>query len=83
MFGKGWDEYFRGFTSEQYSLALFNTLLNYLQMKELIDIDEYKEFQSQHFELVLKSIIEYDEQEKKKKVEEIEKSMKEKEEKEQ
>ena len=82
MFGKGWDEYLRGFTSEQYSLALFNTLLNYLQMKELIDIDEYKEFQSQHFELVLKSIIEYDEQEKKKKVEEIAKSMKEKEEKE-
>lgn len=79
MFGKGWEELSRGFTSEQYSLALFNVLLNYLSMKGVLDIPEYKEFQSEHFQDTLKSIVENDEEERKKRVAEIEAKLKERE----
>lgn len=73
MFGfdKSLEEIARGYTSEEYSLALFNTLLNYLKINGIIDIDDYLKYHSDKFEEVLKMTVESEKKLRETRIQEI------------
>lgn len=53
-------EILRGYTSEQFSEALFHLLVNFLISKGIIDSNELQEFSDENFTKILKSVIEAD-----------------------
>ena len=60
------EELLRGYTSDQFAEALYNTLVNYLVFKNIIDINDYIKFSEEHANEVLKLIIDRDKEEDKK-----------------
>ena len=58
------EDYWRGYTYEQYAEALYETLLNYLVKNDIIKLEDYKDYEWHNFEKILKKIIERDKEEK-------------------
>ena len=61
------DSWLRGYSHEQYAEALYQTLLNYLQSKGVMDMKEYEDYAFRNFETILKKIVERDRKEVKEK----------------
>lgn len=55
-----WMEILRGYTSEQFSEALFHLLVNFLISKEIIDKDEFQQFSDENFQKILENIVKTD-----------------------
>lgn len=53
-------EILRGYTSEQFSEALFHLLVNFLISKEIIDKDEFQQFSDENFQKILENIVKTD-----------------------
>lgn len=60
-------EALRGYNAEQYAEALYNTLINYLIAKNIIDFNDYSKFAQEHTDKILKMIIDRDKEENKNK----------------
>jgi len=54
---------FRGYSSEQYSEAIVETLIQFLINKDLITSDEVKEYYSSNCSEILQSIVKRDDEE--------------------
>ena len=65
------DDVLRGYSVEQYSEAIVETLTQLLISKNLISTDEAKEYFKNNFTKILESIVERDKVEAKKKFEEL------------
>lgn len=65
------DDVLRGYSVEQYSEAIVETLTQLLISKNLISTDETKEYFKNNFTKILESIVERDKAEAKKKFEEL------------
>ena len=63
------EEILRGYTSEQFAEALYNTLVNYLVFKNIIDMNDYIKFSEENANKILKLIIARDKEEDKKIIE--------------
>lgn len=50
----------RGYTVEQYSEALFQTIINFLLSKDIIQRDEFQQFVDANFNDILQKIIDRD-----------------------
>lgn len=50
------DAILKGYTDEQYSEALYQTLANYLYFKGLIDLEDFAKFQEENFPKLLEKI---------------------------
>ena len=57
-------DFWRGYTHEQYAEALYTTLLNYLIENNIINKKDYEDYEWKNFEKILKSIIERDKEER-------------------
>ena len=64
MFDSIIDDYWRGYTHEQYAEALYETLLNYLVKNNIINREDYRDYEWKNFEKILKAIVERDKEEK-------------------
>ena len=64
MFDSLIEDYWRGYTHEQYARALYETLVNYLAASAIIDIDEYRKYEEEYFETILKEIVKKDKEAK-------------------
>lgn len=60
MFGLDIEDIMKGYTNEQYSEALVNTLINYLSEKGIIDINDYIDYYTKNNTKILEKIIERD-----------------------
>lgn len=54
------DDILKGYTSEQYTEASVNTLINYLAEKGLIDINDYIDYHAVNSSKTLEHIVERD-----------------------
>ena len=57
MFDSLIEDYWRGYTHEQYAEALYETLLNYLIKNDIINKEKYEEYEWKNFEKTLKEIV--------------------------
>ena len=64
MFDSLIEDYWRGYTHEQYAEALYKTLLNYLIKNNIINKEDYEEYEWKNFEKTLKEIVARDKEEK-------------------
>ena len=64
MFDSLIEDYWRGYSHEQYAEALYETLLNYLIKNNIINKEDYEEYEWKNFEKILKSIVVRDKEEK-------------------
>ena len=53
MFDSLIEDYWRGYTHEQYAEALYETLLNYLIKNGIINPKEYRDYEKEFFEKYL------------------------------
>ena len=60
MFDSLLEDYWRGYTHEQFAEALYETLLQYLVAFNKVNIDTYREYEKLYFEKILKKIIDRD-----------------------
>lgn len=50
----------RGYSAEQFCETLYQTIVNYLCIKGIIDIDDFAKFQEEKFSKILQKIIDRD-----------------------
>lgn len=73
MFGLDFEEIARGYSSEQYSEALFHLIINFLADVELIDKDRFQRFVDDNFNDILNNVIKRDKEASKKRLEDLKK----------
>ena len=64
MFDSVIEDYWRGYTHEQYARALYETLLNYLINNDIIDKEDYRKFEKENFYEILELVKEKDKKER-------------------
>jgi hypothetical protein len=70
MFDEMINDSLKGYSHEQYSEALYQLLINYLNIKGIIDIKDMIEFQKENFPIILKGIVDRDKKESEKRYQE-------------
>ncbi len=60
MFDSFIDDFWRGYTHEQFSEALYETLLNYLIKNDIINSTDFRKYEKEYFGKYLQAIVERD-----------------------
>lgn len=65
------DDILRGYSAEQYSESMIYLLVNFMKEKEMINIEEFKEYHKNNLNNILNQIVERDRKEAEEKINEL------------